>query len=204
MVALPSHHNTTDNREEFALDARIADLHVVVMGVAGCGKSEIGRRLAARLGVTLIEGDTFHSAESVAKMRDGVPLTDADRAGWLRVLGATLAEREGAVLTCSALRRSYREMLRNALAPVPLYFLFLKIDESTAQSRVAARADHFYPASLVASQFATLEDPSGEPGVLKIDATLAPETIASRAGEWLMQMQSVKHTLMLGAINAKS
>jgi gluconokinase len=185
------------------LNAQIADAHIVVMGVAGCGKSEIGERLVVRLGVSLIEGDTFHSAESVAKMRDGVPLTDADRVGWLRVLGARLADQRRAVLTCSALRRSYRETLRAALAPLPLHFIFLKIDESTAQSRVAARADHFYPASLVASQFATLEDPSGEPNVLTIDAALAPETIAARAGEWLVQMQPTQQPVVIGAENAK-
>jgi gluconokinase len=185
------------------LNAQIADAHVVVMGVAGCGKSEIGERLAARLGVALIEGDTFHSAESVAKMRDGVPLTDTDRAGWLRVLGAKLAGQRCAVLTCSALRQSYRDTLRDALAPLPLHFIFLKIDESTAQSRVAARADHFYPASLVASQFATLEDPSGEPNVLTIDATLKPETIAAQAGEWLMQTRPAQQPVVIGATNAK-
>jgi gluconokinase len=185
------------------LDAKIADGHIVVMGVAGCGKSEIGERLAARLGVSLIEGDTFHSAGSVAKMRDGVPLTDADRAGWLRVLGAQLADQRRAVLTCSALRRSYRETLRAALKPLPLHFIFLKIDESTAQSRVAARADHFYPASLVASQFATLEDPSGEANVLTIDATLTPATIAERASDWLTQSQRAEQTAMIGAANAK-
>jgi gluconokinase len=165
------------------------DIHIVVMGVAGCGKSQVGQRLAARLGLPLIEGDTFHSAESVTKMRDGVPLTDADRAGWLRTLGAQLASQRGAVLACSALRRSYRDTLREATdAKSPLCFLFLNIDEATSQTRVAARTDHFYPASLVASQFATLEDPSGESRVLTLDGTLPLEVITARAIEWLQKL----------------
>jgi gluconokinase len=170
-------------------DAR--EIHIVVMGVAGCGKSQVGQRLAARLGLPLIEGDTFHSAESVAKMRDGVPLTDADRAGWLRTLGAQLASQRGAVLACSALRRSYRDTLREAAeAKSQLCFLFLNIDEATSQARVAARKNHFYPASLVASQFATLEDPSGEPRVLTLDGTQSPDVITALAVEWLQKINA--------------
>jgi gluconokinase len=175
------------------------DVRVVVMGVAGCGKSEVGQRVAAQLGVPLIEGDAFHPPASVAKMREGVPLTDDDRAGWLDLLGKQLANSAGAVLACSALRRSYRDKLRQALlqasalqspSAAPLHFLFLNIDEPTAQARVAARAAHFYPASLVASQFATLEDPAGEAQVLIVDATLSPQAIAERAVAWVRQNQS--------------
>jgi gluconokinase len=170
----------------------MSDVHIVVMGVAGCGKSEIGQRLAAALAVPLIEGDTFHSPASVDKMREGVALTDADRAGWLRILGQQLATKHGAVLTCSALRQAYRDTLRAAVMNTlsePLCFLFLDIAESTAQARVAARADHFYPASLVASQFATLENPTGEANVLTVDATQTPETIAAQAVDWLNQIR---------------
>ena len=168
-------------------DAR--EIRIVVMGVAGCGKSQVGQRLAARLRLPLIEGDTFHSAESVTKMRDGVPLTDADRAGWLHTLGAQLANQCGAVLTCSALRLSYREILRGCVdAKSPLCFLFLNIDEATSQRRVAARKNHFYPASLVSSQFATLEDPTGEPRVLTLDGTLPLDVIAERAIKWLQTL----------------
>jgi gluconokinase len=167
------------------------DIHIVVMGVAGCGKSQVGQRLAARLGLPLIEGDTFHSAESVSKMRDGVPLTDADRAGWLRTLGAQLASQRGAVLACSSLRRSYRDTLREAAeAKSQLCFLFLNIDEATSQARVAARKNHFYPASLVASQFATLEDPTGEPRVLTLDGALPLDVITERAVEWLQKLNA--------------
>jgi gluconokinase len=175
--------------------------HIVVMGVAGCGKSEVGQRLAARLNVPLIEGDQFHSIKSVEKMRDGVPLTDADRAGWLRDLGEQLANKKGAVLACSALRRAYRDTLRNALLPgpsdqpSPLCFLFLDIDEATSQSRVATRTDHFYPASLVSSQFATLESPVGEARVLALDGTLPIEAVASRTLDWLSALNTSASTL---------
>ncbi len=189
------------------------DIHIVIMGVAGCGKSEIGQRLAALLDVPLIEGDTFHSPLSVAKMRDGIPLTDEDREGWLSVLGEQLSHHAGAVMTCSALRRTYRDALRGSLnlalnptSPrtlVPLNFLFLNIDEATAQARVAARADHFYPASLVASQFATLEDPSGEPRVLTMDATLPPDEIATRTTAWLQRSNNTQTATSIGELHEK-
>lgn len=185
------------------------DIHIVIMGVAGCGKSEVGQRLATLLDVPLIEGDTFHSPLSVAKMRDGVPLTDADREGWLNVLGQQLSSHAGAVMTCSALRRHYRDALRGALSHAlpnhfpPLSFLFLNIDEATAQARVAARADHFYPASLVASQFATLEDPAGEPNVLTLAATLPPDDIATHTAAWLQRSSHSLLTTPIGEFNEK-
>jgi gluconokinase len=183
------------------------DIHIVVMGVAGCGKSQVGQRLAARLGLPLIEGDTFHSAESVTKMRDGVPLTDADRADWLCTLGEQLASQRSAVLACSALRRSYRDILRAAVnAQSSLCFLFLNINEATSQTRVAARTDHFYPASLVSSQFATLEDPTGEARVLTLDGTLPLDVITANTVEWLQklnaQSSATKHHIS-GNIYAK-
>lgn len=146
---------------------------VVIMGVAGCGKSSLGAALARAESGLLIEGDDFHSEESRAKMGRGVALDDADRAGWLDRLADILrAHPHDAVLTCSALKRSYRERLR---AAVPgLRFVFLDIARDAALARVAARAsEHFFSASLVDSQFATLESPVGEPGVLRVDA-LAP------------------------------
>ncbi|MFM2399187.1 MAG: hypothetical protein RL341_1344 [Pseudomonadota bacterium] len=170
-------------------------LRVVVMGVAGCGKSEVGARLADLLGAPLIEGDSFHPAANVAKMREGVPLTDADRAGWLALLADQLAQRNVAVLTCSALKKSYRDQLRTAAAGVR--FVFLQIGEPAALARVAARPGHFYPASLVSSQFATLQDPSHEAGVLALDATLAPQHLAQLAADWLRReaaaAQGVSH-----------
>ena len=141
------------------------------MGVSGCGKSSLGQALAGALGLPLIEGDDFHAPASVAKMRAGTALTDADRAGWLDRLGDELAGRgQGAVLTCSALKRAYRDRLR-AAAP-GLHFVFMALAREEAERRVAERAAaHMFPASLVADQFATLEPPLDEPRVLAVDAT---------------------------------
>lgn len=169
-----------DSATQSAFPARA----LVVMGVAGCGKSSVGEAVARRLGWPLLEGDDFHSPESVAKMRAGIPLADADREGWLARLGAQLAAHPaGAVLTCSALRQRYRDLLR-AAAP-GLCFAFLDLDEATAYRRVAARPGHLFPPSLVASQFATLESPVGEPGVLRLDATAAIDELADQVVVWL-------------------
>jgi len=159
-------------------------LYVVVMGVAGCGKSVVGQQLAQRLQLPVLEGDDFHPAGNIDKMRQGLPLTDEDRAGWLAELARRLAlETGGAVLTCSALKRAYRDALR---AAVPrLHFVHLALSEHQALERVAARTDHFYPPSLVASQFEALEDPAAEPAVLVVDATLHVDEITSRADAWL-------------------
>jgi gluconokinase len=157
---------------------------VVVMGVAGCGKSLVGARLAAALGLDLIEGDDFHPSGNIQKMRQGVPLTDADRAQWLDRLARELADAtQGAVLTCSALKRSYRDTLR-AAAP-DLRFLHLALTAHQAMERVASRTDHFYPPSLVASQFEALEDPAGEPGVRVVDASAHIDRIVDEASAWL-------------------
>ena len=163
---------------------------VVVMGVAGCGKSTVGAVLSQALGLPLVEGDDFHSPASRHKMNSGVALTDTDRDGWLATLAAELQRRpQGAVLTCSALKRSYRDRLR-AAAP-GLRFVFLEIARVDALRRVAARADgHFFSASLVDSQFATLESPVGEPGVLRLDATQPIETLRDQASGWLQTQET--------------
>jgi gluconokinase len=162
-------------------------LHLVVMGVAGCGKSTLGQALATRLGLPLIEGDDYHSASNLKKLREGVPLTDADRADWLDELGRRLAAAPaGAVLTCSALKRAYRDRLR---ASVPaLRFVHLALTEAQALQRVAARSgsgQHFFPPSLVASQFATLEPPAGEAGVLTLEAAEPLDTLLQATLAWL-------------------
>ncbi len=140
------------------------------MGVAGCGKSGLGRAVARDQGLVLVEGDDHHSAASRAKMRRGIALTDADRGGWLDRLGQELrANPLGMVLTCSALKRIYRDRLR-AAGP-GLRFVFLDITREQAQARVTARAPgHFFSTSLVDSQFETLEPATGETGVLRVDA----------------------------------
>jgi gluconokinase len=159
-------------------------LHVVVMGVAGCGKSAVGRRIAQQLGLPLVEGDEFHPLRNIEKMRQGLPLDDQDRAGWLGRLGHELMRHPGgAILTCSALKRAYRDSLR-AAAP-ELYFVHLQLSQDEALQRVAARDGHFYPPSLVASQFDALEDPRAEPRVLVVDAGSPLEEIALQAAGWL-------------------
>jgi gluconokinase len=157
---------------------------LVVMGVSGCGKSHVGAAIASRLGLPLIEGDAFHSEANRALMQSGVALTDADRAGWLDSLGAELARRPGgAVLSCSALKRAYRDRLR-AASP-GLRFAWLDLDATAALSRVSQRATHFFPAGLVASQFETLEAPLDETGVLRVNALLAPDEIAAQVARWM-------------------
>ena len=154
------------------------------MGVAGCGKSSLGAAVAAAEGLPLIEGDDFHSPASREKMSRGVALTDADRTQWLEVLGAQLAAQpQGVVLTCSALKRAYRDRLR-AAAP-DLRFVFLEIGREAAQQRVASRGSHFFSASLVDSQFATLESPVGEPGVLRVDALEPLPALQAQVSAWL-------------------
>ncbi|MBX9612750.1 MAG: gluconokinase [Burkholderiales bacterium] len=154
------------------------------MGVAGCGKSAVGRRIAAQLGLPLVEGDEFHPQRNLHKMQQGIALTDDDRADWLRTLGAEMAHHPGgAVLTCSALKRAYRDTLR---AAVPgLLFVHLAITPEESLRRVSARAGHFYPPSLVASQFEALQDPAGEPGVHVLDGTATLDDLAAQTVAWL-------------------
>jgi gluconokinase len=155
------------------------------MGVAGCGKSSLAGAVASLTGLTLIEGDDFHSPDSVAKMRAGMALTDGDRVPWLARLGAELTRHPGgAILACSALKRGYRQQLREAVPD--LKFVFLEIERDTALTRVAARGDgHPFPASLVDSQFAALEPPTGEPGVLTLRATQELSALSTAVFGWM-------------------
>jgi len=155
------------------------------MGVAGSGKSSLGALIASRLMLPFIEGDDFHSEQSKAKMHAGIALDDNDRAQWLDLLGRELARhRGGAILACSTLKKSYRDRLRAAV--LQLGFLFLDIDRAAASERVRARApQHLFPPSLVDSQFATLEPPVAEPGVLWLKATDSLEALADQALAWI-------------------
>ena len=156
-------------------------LVVVVMGVSGSGKSTVGRMLAGRLGVPYAEGDDFHPPANVSKMAAGHPLTDDDRWPWLRALAEWIKERSaaGGVVTCSALRHAYRDVLSAAADRV--WFLHLAGERSVIAARIAARSGHFMPASLLDSQFAALE-PLGpdEPG-RTVDVGAAPEEIVAVA-----------------------
>jgi gluconokinase len=159
-------------------------VRVVVMGVAGCGKSAVGRLVAGQLALPLIEGDDFHPPGNIAKMQQGIALADEDRADWLRQLGAELARHpQGVVLTCSALKAAYRDSLRGAAAG--LQFVHLAISQAESLRRVGQRAGHFYPPSLVASQFEALQDPSAEPGVLTLAGDAPLESLAQSAVDWL-------------------
>ena len=161
---------------------------VVVMGVSGCGKSSLAEEIAQDLACSMLEGDAFHPAASQAKMAQGTPLTDQDRAGWLITLGEALARctDEHIVLSCSALKKSYRETLRSYKPN--LRFVYLDISPATALARVSSRAvakGHFFPAALVDNQFATLEVPTGEVGVLKVDATAPLPKLVAQVKAWL-------------------
>jgi gluconokinase len=164
---------------------------LIVMGVAGCGKSSLGAALAQSMGVALVEGDDFHSDASREKMRKGIALTDDDRASWLDALAGQLqAHPQGVVLTCSALKQRYRNRLRAARAD--LCFVFLDIPMALAEARVAARGQsHFFSTSLVHSQFATLELPVGEPGVLRLDASLSLNLLLDSVQIWLRPKETV-------------
>lgn len=137
---------------------------VVVAGVAGSGKTTIGEQLAGRLGWAFADGDSFHPAENVAKMRAGLPLTDEDRAPWLAAITSwmddVVASGQSAVLACSALKRSYREQLLNGRDEAVM--IFLEISQEQDEARVLTRKGHFFAEPLLASQFAALElpDPS--------------------------------------------
>lgn len=139
------------------------------MGVAGCGKSAVGAALAARLDAVYLDGDDLHPPENIAKMTRGEPLTDDDRWPWLSRVGQTLANPEGIlVLGCSALKRRYRDHIR-AEAGAPVTFVHLSGSRELIGARMAARAGHFMPTSLIASQFAALEPPEDDEQAITAD-----------------------------------
>lgn len=161
---------------------------VCVMGVSGSGKTSIGEELAARLGSAFLEGDRLHPAANVEKMAKGIPLTDDDRWPWLNAIGAEigrhLAMGEGLVLSCSALKRAYRDRLR-AAAGGRLAFVYLDGSRALLGRRMGAREGHFMPLSLLDSQLATLEVPTGEPGTITVAIDADVGTIVARAMDGL-------------------
>jgi gluconokinase len=151
----------------------------VVMGVSGCGKSAVGARLAAALGIDFIEGDADHPPASIAKMAAGIPLTDEDRHGWLLLLQARIrqarARGAGMVLSCSALKRRYRDLLREG--DPDLMFIHLGGSRELIEKRMQGRTGHFMPVALLDSQFRDLEPLAPEERGLLLDIRFPPEEL---------------------------
>jgi gluconokinase len=154
---------------------------VVVAGVSGSGKTTVGSMLAAQLGWTFADGDSFHPPASVAKMQAGQPLTDADRLPWLAAIAAWMDERiaagQSAVVACSALKRAYRDTLVRGRPDARL--AFLRVDHDVDASRLNARHGHFFPGKLLDSQFADLENPEPSEGALVVSAEVEPARVVS-------------------------
>ncbi|WP_329188974.1 gluconokinase [Streptomyces sp. NBC_01428] len=154
---------------------------LVVMGVAGTGKTTIGPLLAARLGVPYAEGDDFHPQANIAKMSAGTPLTDDDRAPWLDAIGRWAHDRAGlgGVVSCSALKRGYRDRLRAAAPGVA--FVHLTGDRQLIEDRMSHRKGHFMPTALLDSQFATLQPLAADEAGVEVDVSGDPAEITERA-----------------------
>lgn len=157
---------------------------IVVMGVSGCGKSTLAATLAQRLGLDMVDGDDLHLPESVAKMRAGIALQDEDRWPWLERIGqcldAPVQQGQGRVVACSALRRVYRDRIRQH-APRVL-FVFLDGSADTIRQRMAARVGHYMPPELLASQLGTLERPAAdETDVVHLDLGASVDTLTHQA-----------------------
>jgi len=156
---------------------------VVVMGVSGCGKSTVGKRLADAMAVRFVEGDELHSPHNVALMAAGTPLTDGNRADWLRHVAQRLTEAagegQGLVISCSALKRSYREQLR-AAAPA-LHFIYLQGNRALLAERLQSRAGHYMPPSMLQSQLDTLEPPAPDEHAITLDIADTPDALVAEA-----------------------
>lgn len=154
---------------------------IIVAGIAGSGKTTVGKLLADRLGCEFEDGDLLHPAANVAKMHAGVPLTDADRWPWLHIIGAWIDQRisagKTAVLACSALQRRYRDALLDGRPDAQM--AFLQISREVAAARLAHRHGHFFPAQLLDSQFRALEPPGPDERVLVIDANQPADDMAA-------------------------
>jgi carbohydrate kinase (thermoresistant glucokinase family) len=161
---------------------------LVVMGVSGCGKSSIGAGLAKAIGARFIDGDALHPQTNIDKMRQGEPLTDQDRAPWLLRVGEVLRD-DGTVVACSALKRVYRDLIRQT-AGAPVGFLYLRGQRATLAARMAARPGHFMPPALLDSQLATLEPPTADECHLTVDIEQTPAAIIAELRAGLKEMDT--------------
>lgn len=152
---------------------------IVLMGVAGCGKSAVGAALALRLGVNYVDGDDLHPVENIKKMSQGVALTDDDRWPWLHAVGETLDKSSNRfILGCSALKRSYRDYIRR-VADTLIVFIHLSGSKELITERMAKRAEHFMPTTLIDSQFAALEAPAPDENAITINIEMPLDVIVS-------------------------
>jgi carbohydrate kinase (thermoresistant glucokinase family) len=171
-------------RDEGAAASEARIFHVIAMGVSGSGKSTVGALLAEQLGGEFLDGDDLHPAANVEKMAAGIPLDDQDREPWLREIGARMAAATGTmVIGCSALKRSYRDIIR-AAAP-DTAFVHMRGSRELLAERMAARPGHFMPLSLLDSQLATLEELEPDERGAAFDVSEPPAQIAREAAEWL-------------------
>jgi gluconokinase len=152
-------------------------VRIVVMGPSGSGKSTVGAFLAESLGARFVDGDDLHPAVNVRKMAAGIPLDDTDRQPWLRLVGKTLQEEEQIVIACSALRRSYRDLIRTE-AP-ETFFAELAIGRAVLEERMRVRADHFMPAALLDSQLQTLESLEVDEYGIRVDESADVQTASA-------------------------
>lgn len=162
-------------------------MRIVVMGVTGCGKSTVGAGLAQRIGAEFADADDFHPASNVAKMTAGTPLTDEDRWPWLEDVGSWLASRDEAVVACSALKRSYRDLLRAVAGDVT--FVHLEAPQAVLEPRVRLRAErdgHFAPPGLLDSQYAALESLDTDEAGGTVDVATADAVAATDAAHRLV------------------
>jgi gluconokinase len=157
-------------------------LVLVVMGVSGCGKSTVAGVLAGRLGWPFAEGDALHPQANVDRMASGHPLTDEDRWPWLELVAEWIQSRldagQSGIITCSALKRSYRDRLNRRGSGVT--FVYLAGDKGTIAARLSVRQGHFFPTTLLDSQFADLEEPTADEPSLRVDVGPDPSAIADR------------------------
>jgi gluconokinase len=161
------------------------NLHIIVMGVSGSGKSTVGEKLAEALNLPFLEGDSLHPKSNVDKMAYGIPLQDEDRWPWLDKIGERMAVAEqGLIVSCSSLKKSYRDCLRAAVGG-QLAFVFLDGSFEVLHEHMGHRTGHFMPVTMLESQLATLESPVGEPLVFRADVVDPIEKIVAESLEWL-------------------